>query len=458
VSDSKNAVAGGVWLVGRVVGLSIVGVRRRILVRIFLLDLASLLVGFLAASYYTFSTILPWNAGLGFVRPGQSVFPLLAVMTTGLALGSFVSSRSWGRGMPRPTYGRAVSNVSAMVVVVALAEFFVRDQFYYSRTYVAATAVVTLATALLHRAVARARPWNEPVALITHEKKLIDDLQEAPHITIVDVYDPEAHTPPDPLPAGTTLALDLRAVLSDQMAQFISSSNLAGYRIRPLVDVYEEHTGRLAIVHLSDGWELQTPVQAARTFTAAKRVVDVTLTALAAPLALVLGVVIWVAIRLDSKGKAVFRQVRVGRGGRHFTLYKFRTMVDGADNGGAKFATVGDPRLTRVGRVLRKVRGDELPQLWNVLKGDLSLVGPRPEQPEFVEQFARSIPFYEHRHLIRPGLTGWAQVNYGYADDEADTFEKLTYDLFYVKHMSPWLDINIFGRSIWTVLSGFGAQ
>ena len=101
---------------------------------------------------------------------------------------------------------------------------------------------------------------------------------------------------------------------------------------------------------------------------------------------------------------------------------------------------------------------DELPQLWNVLKGDLSLVGPRPEQPVFVEQFSASIPFYDHRHLIRPGLTGWAQVNYGYADDEADTIEKLTFDLYYVKHMSPWVDLNVLGRSIWTVISGFGAQ
>lgn len=423
-----------------------------------MLDLAALALGFVAASVYTFGTILPWIAGPQFVRPGQSVLPLLGIMVAGLALGSFVSSRSWGGGMPRPTYGRAVSNVTAMVVVVALAEFFVRDQFYYSRTYVAATAVVTFGAALVHRAIARARPWNEPVALITHEKRLVEDLDSAPHITVVDLLDPESHAPPGPLPHGTTLALDLRAVLSDPMAQFISSSNLAGYRIRPLLDVYEEHTGRLAIVHLSEGWELQTPVQAAKTFQAAKRVVDVALTTLAAPLALVLGAVIWAAVRLDSKGPAVFRQVRVGRGGRRFTLYKFRTMVDGADDDGAQFARIHDPRLTRVGKVLRKVRMDELPQLWNVLKGDLSLVGPRPEQPIFVEQFSRSIPFYEHRHLIRPGLTGWAQVNYGYADDEADTIEKLTYDLYYVKHMSPWLDINIFGRSIWTVLSGFGAQ
>jgi lipopolysaccharide/colanic/teichoic acid biosynthesis glycosyltransferase len=432
--------------------------RRRILARIFLLDLVALAVGFIAASVYTFGTILPWNAGFEFVRPSQSVFPLLTIMVVGLALGSFVSARSWGTGMPRPTYGRAVSNVTAMVVVVALAEFFVRDQFYYSRTYVVAAAVVTFVAALIHRAIARARPWNEPVALITHEKRLVEDLHGAPHITVVDVLDPESHAPPGPLPRGTTLALDLRAVLSDPMAQFISSSNLAGYRIRPLVDVYEEHTGRLAIVHLAEGWELQTPMRATQGFQAAKRVVDVALTVMAAPFALLLGLLIWTAVRLDSKGAAIFRQTRTGRGGRRFTLYKFRTMVDGADAEGAQFAQISDPRLTRVGKFLRKVRMDELPQLWNVLKGDLSLVGPRPEQPEFVRQFASSIPFYEHRHLIRPGLTGWAQVNYGYADDEADTIEKLTYDLYYVKHMSPWLDINIFGRSIWTVLSGFGAQ
>jgi len=294
--------------------------------------------------------------------------------------------------------------------------------------------------------------------LVTHEKRLIDDLMASPHADIVDVIDPESEVPPAPLPSGTTLALDLRAVMSDQMAQFISSSNLAGYQIRPLVDVYEEHTGRLAIVHLAEGWELRTPVREARNFQAAKRGVDVALTVVALPVALTLGILIWLAVRIDSQGRAVFSQVRIGRNGRPFTLHKFRTMVDGADADGPSFAVVGDARLTRVGRVLRKVRLDELPQLWNVLKGDLSLVGPRPEQPVFVDRFSATIPFYDHRHLIRPGLTGWAQVNYGYADDEADTIEKLTFDLYYVKHMSPWLDLNVLGRSIWTVLSGFGAQ
>jgi lipopolysaccharide/colanic/teichoic acid biosynthesis glycosyltransferase len=133
-------------------------------------------------------------------------------------------------------------------------------------------------------------------------------------------------------------------------------------------------------------------------------------------------------------------------------------MVVDAEKDGPQFATHNDHRLTGAGRWLRRSRLDELPQLWNVLKGDLSLVGPRPERPEFTDVYERSIPFYAYRHLIRPGVTGWAQVNYGYADDDADAIDKLTYDLYYLKHMSPWLDLQILGRSIWTMLSGFGAR
>ena len=154
----------------------------------------------------------------------------------------------------------------------------------------------------------------------------------------------------------------------------------------------------------------------------------------------------------------IFRQTRVGRGGVLFTLYKFRTMWEDSEQGGPAFASQLDDRLTPAGKWLRRFRADELPQLWNVLKGDLSLVGPRPEQVAFARRFAETIPYYSHRHLVRPGVTGWAQVNYGYADGDADTIDKLTYDLFYVKHMSPWLDLDILGRSVWTILSGFGAR
>jgi lipopolysaccharide/colanic/teichoic acid biosynthesis glycosyltransferase len=161
---------------------------------------------------------------------------------------------------------------------------------------------------------------------------------------------------------------------------------------------------------------------------------------------------------MDSSGAAIYRQQRIGLNSEEFTLYKFRTMVADAERDGPRFTSVNDNRLTKVGRFLRRFRADEIPQLWNVLKGDVSLVGPRPERPVFTDQFEATIPFYSYRHLVRPGVTGWAQVNFGYADNERDTVEKLTYDLYYVKHMSPWLDLSILGRSMWTVLSGFGAK
>jgi exopolysaccharide biosynthesis polyprenyl glycosylphosphotransferase len=243
------------------------------------------------------------------------------------------------------------------------------------------------------------------------------------------------------------------------MAQFVSSSSLAGYQIRSLVSVYEEHTGRMAIVHLAEGWELRTPVESRQgLYPTVKRMVDIGLTAVTAPIWVPLALLVAAAVKVSSGGPVIFRQPRVGQGGRVFTINKFRTMATDAEQNGPQMAVEDDSRITPIGRHLRKYRLDELPQLWNVLKGDLSLVGPRPEQPVFVEQFIHTIPFYNDRHLIRPGITGWAQVNYGYADDEADTIEKLTYDLYYVKNASPWLDIHIFGKSIWTVLSGFGAQ
>jgi len=177
-----------------------------------------------------------------------------------------------------------------------------------------------------------------------------------------------------------------------------------------------------------------------------------------APIAAVLSLLVALLIKLESRGPVIFKQRRIGRDGHPFTLYKFRTMkVRGSDDG-PSFARLGDDRLTRLGKVLRPIRLDELPQLWNIVRGDLSIVGPRPEQGPFVDRFSETIPFYTHRHLVRPGLTGWAQVNFGYADSEADTVEKLSYDLYYVKHVSPWLDLEILGRSVWTVISGFGAR
>jgi sugar transferase (PEP-CTERM system associated) len=164
------------------------------------------------------------------------------------------------------------------------------------------------------------------------------------------------------------------------------------------------------------------------------------------------------AVKLSSKGPVFFRQKRVGMGGRVFDVLKFRTMFTDAEAGGAKWATKNDPRVTKVGMFLRKTRIDEIPQLWNVLRGDMGFVGPRPERPEFVTWLGEELPFYYLRTLIRPGLTGWAQVRYGYGATLAETKEKLEYDLYYIKHMSLGLDLLIMFETIKTILRRRGAQ
>ncbi|NNL12295.1 MAG: hypothetical protein HKO82_01240 [Acidimicrobiia bacterium] len=421
---------------------------RRFLTSTAVLDIAALAVAVLVGL-----ALVP-DFGQG-VDPIE-VAPLFGAMLGGALVGSYVSLRSWGEGAPRPSYGRAVSIVSIGVSLTALA--VVSTRMYWSRPFFVITSVAWLGLALVHRAYRRRRPWAESIVAISNEKELVEDLRSAPHANLVDSLDPRAEPPTRPFPPGTVMAVDLRAVLSDTMAQYISSLHLAGRSMRGFTSVYEEHTGRLPIVHLMEGWELTEPLEARGVYVGLKRAIDIVLVTLTAPLWILLSGIIAIVIRLDSNGPVIFAQERAGRGGKPFVLYKFRTMVDEADATGAQFAVPDDERLTRVGRGLRRFRVDELPQLWNVLKGDLSLVGPRPEQIPFVERFGQTIPFYTHRHLIRPGVTGWAQVNFGYADNEIETVEKLSYDLYYLKHVSPWLDLSILGRSVWTVLSGFGAQ
>jgi sugar transferase (PEP-CTERM system associated) len=176
---------------------------------------------------------------------------------------------------------------------------------------------------------------------------------------------------------------------------------------------------------------------------------------LTAPLMLIVAV----AVRLSSPGPVLYRQVRVGMDGVAFTLYKFRSMrADAEAESGAVWATKDDPRVTPVGRFLRKLRLDELPQLFNVLKGEMSIVGPRPERPEFVKTLSSRIPYYRQRHCVRPGITGWAQINYRYSDNLEDTIEKLEYDLFYIKNMSIGLDTYIIFHTLKIMLLSRGAQ
>jgi exopolysaccharide biosynthesis polyprenyl glycosylphosphotransferase len=196
-----------------------------------------------------------------------------------------------------------------------------------------------------------------------------------------------------------------------------------------------------------------------RVSAGVKRLCDIVIGSLMLVLALPAMVSAAVAIKLDSPGPVFYRQERVGRFGKTFTIFKFRSMTVNAEAcGKPRWAQKEDPRVTRVGRFIRASRIDELPQLANIIRGDMSLVGPRPERPHFVEQLARAIPFYHQRAYVKPGLTGWAQVNYPYGASIEDAREKLAYDLFYVKHRTVWLDLVTLLSTVRVVLFRDGAR
>jgi exopolysaccharide biosynthesis polyprenyl glycosylphosphotransferase len=189
-----------------------------------------------------------------------------------------------------------------------------------------------------------------------------------------------------------------------------------------------------------------------------RRIVSITVSFIALAICLPFIPFIILAVRLSSPGPIFFRQTRVGLRGRPFSVIKFRTMRQDAEEQGAVWAAENDPRVTSLGRFMRTTRLDEIPQLWNVLRGEMGFVGPRPERPEFVRWLASEIPFYELRHMIRPGITGWAQVRYKYGASLEETKNKLEYDLYYVKHLSLGLDLLIMFETVKTIILRRGAQ
>jgi exopolysaccharide biosynthesis polyprenyl glycosylphosphotransferase len=217
----------------------------------------------------------------------------------------------------------------------------------------------------------------------------------------------------------------------------------------------EKAFGEVPVSHIGPEWFLFADLGVYREeFISTKRAIDFALAAMGMVLTMPLWPLIALVIKLDSLGPVFHRQERIGQGGRGFDLYKFRTMRVGAEPNGSVWAAERDPRITRVGKWLRRSHLDELPQLWNVLRGQMSLVGPRPERPDIVQDLATHIPYYNQRHLIKPGLTGWAQINFRYGASVADARKKLQLDLYYIKNMSLELDALIILRTIGKVVSG----
>lgn len=286
---------------------------------------------------------------------------------------------------------------------------------------------------------------------VTHEILQIPGLSTQVDVSILDTPDPEILTD-----HTHGIIVDMAERRESEWIRFFSHCTLHGIEIYPAEEVFESLTGRVSLVHLSEG--VIEAFRLSPVYQVVKRIEGILFVLLTLPLTLPLMLITAAAIRIDSPGPVIFTQTRVGEGGRIFQMYKFRSMTHGADANGAQFAETRDKRVTRVGAFIRTVRLDELPQFWNILIGDMSLIGPRPEQVGFVEQFERDIPYYAYRHLVRPGITGWAQVNHGYAADHEETRKKLEHDLYYVKHFSFWLDLLIAFKTVGTIATGFGAR
>jgi exopolysaccharide biosynthesis polyprenyl glycosylphosphotransferase len=250
-----------------------------------------------------------------------------------------------------------------------------------------------------------------------------------------------------------TVVVTTGALGDPRTGDLLAGLSLAGVRVVRPHEYYERVLRRVSLEDIDESWFLfHRPLRARRGYAIVKRLIDRIAGLLGSLLVGCLLPLIALLVRFDDGGPVFFRQERVGRGGTPFRIWKFRTMRMDAEPNGPVWANHGDTRVTRVGRFLRRTRLDELPQFFNVLKGDMSLVGPRPERPRFTALLERTVPFYDRRHLMRPGITGWATVRFGYGDSVTDKWRSHEYDLYYLKHRSLLLDLEILLRTMVVML------
>ncbi|MER8395441.1 sugar transferase [Mesorhizobium sp. M1340] len=267
------------------------------------------------------------------------------------------------------------------------------------------------------------------------------------------------HSPDTVVEYASGVVADLRADLSDEWERYIADSALSGTPVYHVKQISESLTGRVEIEHLSENTlGSLNPNQA---YLKIKQAIDWASALLVLVVFSPLLLFVAIAVKIDSPGPALFRQKRMGYRGHPYEVYKFRTMKlsdIAVDEKEAAITKAGDARITRLGQFLRKSRIDELPQAFNILRGEMSWIGPRPEALVLSKWYEAELPFYRYRHIVRPGITGWAQVNQGHVAAVDDVLEKLHYDFYYIKNFSPWLDVLIVFRTIRTMLTGFGAR
>ena len=248
-------------------------------------------------------------------------------------------------------------------------------------------------------------------------------------------------------------------LLSEEEQKQLVALRVQGIPIFTLSDFFESFLFLVPVLEINDDWFIRTEgftMLHSSVNIRLKRFLDIGATLLLLVITMPIIISAAILIKLTSRGPALFTQKRVGLKGQHFTLYKFRTMALGSESDGAQWAQTNDNRVIPFGRFLRATRIDEIPQCWNILKGEMSLIGPRPERPEFTEKLAKEIPYYELRHIVKPGLSGWAQVSYPYGASVEDALRKLQYDLYYIKNYSLILDLNILLRTVLVTLGRKG--
>jgi lipopolysaccharide/colanic/teichoic acid biosynthesis glycosyltransferase len=383
---------------------------------------------------------------------------------------------AYATGLPEQVRSRraawlAASGAAGLAALALSVAQLVLGSALLPRSVLFGTAIVMVPLGALGAAVARdtgARAGERDrvvlVADLDDVAALARELDEAPErpALLVGALTPTEARPTEPprrpvveavAATGATVLVLGRAAQSDEEIVIQAAAlHEQGVRVRTLSLFYEQWLGKLPVTELErvsllfDVGEVHAP-----RYARVKRLVDVAVAALALPFAALVVPVVLAVNLVGNRGPLFFRQPRTGRHGRPFEILKFRTMTPNGDGDGTCTAE-RDPRVTPFGRFLRRSHLDELPQVWNILRGDLSLVGPRPEQPHLVEQLEAKIPFYGFRHLVRPGLTGWAQVKYHYGEDDADALEKLQYEFFYLRRQCLALDARIVMRTVRHVL------
>ena len=360
-------------------------------------------------------------------------------------LSVYVTSQMRRHGTEQSTYVSTALVVS--ILFLGLFAFLLFFRAYYSRSFLIAAFVSTLCALYLSMFfAARQRTLIYGVIPPLNAGAL-------PSTNAIEFV--QLHNSDDAIEAFDGLMAHYES-LTDEWQALVAAATAQGLNVQEDAVFIESFTGRVSTY-------ARSPIRANDfkldpIYSVVKRMIDVVVTVALLPAFFVIVIIFAPLIRAESQGPIFYRQLRVGQGGKSFTIYKFRSMRADADHDGHDFAQVKDPRVTRIGRFMRRTRLDELPQLLNVLRGEMSLIGPRPEQQGFVQEFRKLIPFYDYRHMVKPGITGWAQVSHGYAACIASARGKLEYDLYYAKYCSFWLDVLIVFKTFRTIIDGFGVR